>query len=242
MKGASIVGIASYCVARAQGFMFLTFFFSSFFFSNSTGQHRLLVYAQHGGTVPMANTPLYAKQVFVGSPTGRFVQFRDSQHIYMIEFPGRYHFTLFMTVAERTAKGTSINRVELSSIRPARGSRTKTQLVKGQVVADRNDADQLRRAKKLVDTGGPPKSISERWNDLVFSSDVGQQARRSFDWRAFMMWRAETWRLTTRVWWGLPPCGMPRHKQSLLWRANGLLIDGTWIATACLVLMSFSCA
>lgn len=73
-----------------------------FIFSDA---HRLLAFGQHD--VPpraIANTPLYKGQVFAGSPSGRFVQFRDRKNIYLLEFPGRYHYSLFSAVTDKTSQ------------------------------------------------------------------------------------------------------------------------------------------
>ncbi len=77
-----------------------------------SGTHRLLVYAQRFGGDPLAHTPLYKGQVFA-TAEDRFVQFRDSKNIYLLEFPGLFHLTQFVTMAERIAAGTSVHADDL---------------------------------------------------------------------------------------------------------------------------------
>ncbi len=70
------------------------------------------MYAQRFGGPPLAHTPLYTGQVFATSED-RFVQFRDRQHVYLIEFPGLFHLTQFVTMAKHVAAGTHVRADDL---------------------------------------------------------------------------------------------------------------------------------
>ena len=54
------------------------------------------------------------------------------KNIYLLEFPGRYHFSLFCAVTDKTAQGAVASQEDLVNVKPTRKSRPRTQLIPGQ--------------------------------------------------------------------------------------------------------------